>query len=440
MPIKFTCPHCGKETTVADTYAGQSGPCAGCGQTITIPAIGAGAPPMLPPPPAPSEGKGWNVVLIVLAATIIPLIACGGILAALLLPAIQAAREAARRTQCNNNLRNVVLALQNYHDTYKTFPAGVMHAGTAGETERLGPSWWFGTLPFCEQRHIYDQIQTLQRAGASGNGAFNAQNFNANIPGAPLTVLVPDYLRCPSSPLPVMETPTGPIALPTYAGIAGGCDIAAGSPDYQGGGGSGLVPPTTTREYRNFRKGVGNVPSGVITASGMLPPCEFVGIAGCTDGTSNTMIVGEQSDWLQDVNPSISTKYHGDPGWDTSGTGPNAPSTTAGGGFISGTAASQRIPNANPDGTPGTPPAAYDCYNITTVRYRPNYKKVLGAIPLPGCSEDHGINNPLQAAHPGGLLIGMTDGSVQFISLTTDLAVLLRLAIRDDGQNVSLDY
>jgi prepilin-type processing-associated H-X9-DG protein len=235
-----------------------------------------------------------------------------------------------------------------------------------------------------------------------------------------------------------METQTGPIVLPSYAGISGGCDIAAGSPDYQSAGGAmGLVPPITTRDYINLRKGVGHVPGGIITVSGMLPPCEHTRIASCIDGTSNTIIVGEQSDWLRHSNPNNSARYHGDAGWDTNGTGPAAPSTTAGGGFISGTVESTPVPVAVA-GLPGTPPAAYDCYNITTVRYPPDYKRVLGTPAHPGCSEDHGINNPLQSPHPGGLLVAFVDGSVQFISGTTDLAVLLRIAIRDDGQNVRL--
>jgi hypothetical protein len=364
-------------------------------------------------------------------------------LVALLLPAIQAAREAARRTQCNNNLKNISLGLQNYHDTYKTFPAGALHAGTAGESERLGPSWWVGTLPFCEQRNIYDALLTLQEPGAPGNGAFNAQNYNAHLPGRTIPNLVPEYMRCPSSPLPVTETQIGPIALPSYVGISGGCDIAPNSPDYQGDNRAvGLVPPFAELGkiigFFNRRKGVGHVPGGIITVSGMLPPCEHIGMRDCFDGTSNTIIVGEQSDWLRDSNPQISTRYHGDAGWDTGGTGPAAPSTTVGGGFISGTVESIRVPMANA-GLPGTPPAAYDCYNITTVRYRPDYKRVLGTTVHPGCSEDHGINNPLQSPHPGGLLVVFADGSVQFISGTTDLAVLLRTAIRDDGQNVRLD-
>ena len=68
----------------------------------------------------------------------------------------------------------------------------------------------------------------------------------------------------------------------------------------------------------------------------------------------------------------------------------------------------------------------------------PNLKRVLGAQPLPGCSDNHGINNPLQSPHAGGLLVAFVEGSVQFITETTDLAVLLRLAIRNDGQPVVL--
>jgi hypothetical protein len=144
---------------------------------------------------------------------------------------------------------------------------------------------------------------------------------------------VPDFLRCPSSPLPVMETPTGPICLPTYVGIAGGCDIDPQSQDYQ----PGLVAPTTSRLYQNEAKGTGAAAGGIVTSSGMLPPCEHVRLADCLDGTSNTMIVGEQSDWLLDQNQAKFQKYHGDPGWTVGGTGP-------GGGWLSGTTRVDPVP------------------------------------------------------------------------------------------------
>ena len=217
---------------------------------------------------------------------------------------------------------------------------------------------------------------------------------------------------------------TGPICLPSYVGIAGGCDIDPMSQDYK----PGLVAPDTQRLYHNTHKGTGAAAGGVVTSSGMLPPCEHVRMGDCPDGTSNTMMVGEQSDWLLDQNNRAkSQKYHGDAGWTVGGTGP-------GGGWLSGTTRGDPVPKVS---TAGGPPATWgaDCWNITTVRYPPNFKRVMGATPLPGCSENHGINNPLQSPHPGGLLVGFVDGSVQFISAATDVAVLLRVAIRDDGQN-----
>ena len=97
-------------------------------------------------------------------------------------------------------------------------------------------------------------------------------------------------------------------------------------------------------------------------------------------------------------------------------------------------------------------------FNINTVRYKPDLKKVIDGDEgingqgagtggntgsAPGCSQNRrggrGANNPLQSPHPGGILVGMCDGSVQFIAGTVDLAVLLRLAIREDGQQVKLD-
>ena len=87
-------------------------------------------------------------------------------------------------------------------------------------------------------------------------------------------------------------------------------------------------------------------------------------------------------------------------------------------------------------------------FNITVVRYRPDLKRVMGDGPrgtggAAGCTELHyhdqwGVNNPLQSPHPGGILCAFVDGSVQFIAGTTDLGILLRIAIRDDGQNVKL--
>ena len=397
-----------------------------------------------------SVGRGFTLVELLVVIAII------GILVALLLPAIQAAREAARRTQCNNNLKNIGLGLQNYHDTYKVFPMGAMHAGTRGAPS-LGPSWQYGILPFMEQRNIYDKIANSIRAGGpvstgSGVRSFSAAQMNGvNATNGALHKLVPDYMRCPSSPLPVMTDQTGSICLPTYVGIAGGVDIRPGNtvlfpqPNLWGN-------PTSTRTYRNRHStGMSNNSDAVMTNSGMLPVAEHKGMQQCTDGTSNTMIVGEQSDWLRHVDRNNSTRYHGDPGWRGTSAPPwNGTGTDGTGGFLSGTFVSDRIPEV-PSGAETTDDAAsgpwassVEIYNVTTVRYKPDLKEVIGTsttvtTAAPGVGEIRGYNNPLQSAHPGGLLVAFVDGSVQFISGTTDLAVLLRIAIADDGQTVKLN-
>jgi type II secretory pathway pseudopilin PulG len=386
--------------------------------------------------PRKSVGSGFSLVEALVILVIIV------VLAALLLPALQAHREASRRIQCNNNLHHIALSLQNYHDTYKVFPMGARHAGS-DTAPKLGPSWWYGALPFMEQRNIYEKIAATQQPGSPGY-AFCADPLDAtagtpNVSGTngELARMAPASMRCPSSPLPLFETATGPIVLPTYVGIAGGCDIPNAhasppetSPDY-GAIGSVNEPPRSPRHYYNRYKGQGVLPGAVVTTSGMLPPCKHVRIGNCTDGTANTVIVSEQSEWLRGTDDADTTKYHGDPGWSTSG-------TATGGGFLSGTSISTRVPKVTPEKTTGAAADTSwtaDVYNLTVVRYKPKLTQVMPNAP--GCSENHGINNPLQSAHPGILLLGMTDGSVQSMSSTLDLAVMLRLAIRDDGQNVA---
>ncbi len=152
MPISFRCPHCGHATNAADHFAGQTGPCASCGAQVTIP-----LPPGKPGggshgAPSSSSSTG-TVIAIVLVACLGIVIACGGVLTALLLPAVQAAREAARRTSCGNNLKQIGLAMHNYHDTFKTFPPAYI----ADEDGTPIRSWRVLILPYALSTPLYDQ-------------------------------------------------------------------------------------------------------------------------------------------------------------------------------------------------------------------------------------------------------------------------------------------
>ena len=163
-----------------------------------------------------SKMRGFTLVELLVVIAII------GILIALLLPAIQAAREAARRSQCSNNLRQVGLALQNYHDRYKTFPPAAVYTCNRNVTDPVtkagadcerrafpnlsttldDPKWGSTAglliLPFCEHQGIYDQYnfvfyesETLNNSGVGGT--------DPEKEASPLAQKIETYV-CPSSP------------------------------------------------------------------------------------------------------------------------------------------------------------------------------------------------------------------------------------------------
>ena len=119
-------------------------------------------------------------------------IAIIGVLVALLLPAVQAAREAARRTSCSSNLRQVGLALQNYHDTNQAFPIGVSNdIPGAGNGADGNWTWPARILPFVEQTAIYQTINV-------GIGVAPLPTANTVISNAIMTP-IPTFM-CPSDP------------------------------------------------------------------------------------------------------------------------------------------------------------------------------------------------------------------------------------------------
>src|SRR5688572_14271771 len=122
MPISFACPYCGKQTSVAEQYAGQSGPCAACGKTITVPGGVAGPGYAYAPP----KQGGAGALVVVLVLGLVAAVCVVGILIALLLPAVQAAREAGRRMSSMNNLKQISIAMLNYHDVHGAFPPAVV--------------------------------------------------------------------------------------------------------------------------------------------------------------------------------------------------------------------------------------------------------------------------------------------------------------------------
>jgi prepilin-type N-terminal cleavage/methylation domain-containing protein len=198
--------------------------------------------------PARRRRSGFTLIELLVVIAII------AVLIALLLPAVQQAREAARRSQCKNNLKQMGLAMYNYHDTYRVFPRGCFESTGSG-TGYQGFSAQAMMLPYIDQAPLYNQINFLQ-AYVSGT--------NATLKNTILTVF-----RCPS------DSSANLVPGNNYA-FCGGASLMMISP----------IPGA----------GVGAPPGTVIADSdqiGMFNMKKNLNVGAVTDGTSNTIAASE---------------------------------------------------------------------------------------------------------------------------------------------------
>ncbi|MGH7140588.1 MAG: DUF1559 domain-containing protein, partial [Pirellulales bacterium] len=316
---------------------------------------------------------------------------------ALLLPAVQAAREAARRSNCTDYLRQIGLGMLNYHDTIKVFPP--MATGPSTATSQI--SWAVLLLPYVEQNSLYQQVNWS--TAPTTNGTY-----------APWQGQVPIYL-CPSSPQPLKYGNNS--GLKAYRACLG-----------------------TTVFTFDLNHGTTPQPT-----NGMFAFNQSYSIADCLDGTTHTLLVGElamapRTAQSLDIIGTIAENLSGatmntyQPNTQFN-TGYPICLATAGPDNISYTSVTQTCPSLNN--------FQKDCYpGNRWPDGRPFYSGFNAIIPPngPSCNND-GSNDgygmyTLSSRHPTGVMATMADGSTQFFAQTTDIIVWQSMGTRSGGESM----
>jgi len=267
---------------------------------------------------------GFTLVELLVVIAII------GILVALLLPAVQSAREAARRMQCSNNVKQIGLAFQLYHDSYKMFPyGGKNHVNCCNSSIRNFWNWTYYILPYMEQQNLVDQAS------------------DAVVYATPVSTFY-----CPTRRSASVYKNTNRL-------------------DYAGNSGSSLTATSL---------------DGMLEESNR----KQIGMQSVTDGTSNTILVGEKQLHPYDL------------------------------GGIAGHCCDDNEPFVNAG------------WESDIVR--------LGST-TPRKDKDHSLttsSNFFGSRHPAGINVVMVDGSVHHIPWEVDAANFLHLCVRDDGFSVEV--
>lgn len=332
--------------------------------------------------------NGFTLVELLVVIAII------GVLVALLLPAIQAAREAARRTQCLNQIRQIGLASLNYHDTNKQFPAAGEAVVVGSAKKATGMSWLAIILPYIENSNLKSLVnQSAHWSDASNDAAEQTPVpvFNCPTTGTELSVFVAES----GNTAVYMEFSN---LRAHYVGIMGAkstCDANNAATRF----------PETGYSMALRNDGTGDV-SGGLANNGLIAFNGKVRMKDVSDGTTNTMMIGEC-------------------GWQA------GPTRT----WIVGTL-DQNSYSVNP--TTNQPQGHGWLYNAKNVMWPMHtaYREKPGEAYSGYLSNDISLGS----MHQGGAQVGMGDGSATFLNEDMELNVLKALATRanDDTQNPAL--
>lgn len=337
------------------------------------------------------RGQGFTLIELLVVIAII------AVLIALLLPAVQQARESARRSQCKNSIKQLGLALHNYHDTHGVFPIGNGHASTTFQgpdsnrpvSQRAG--WTVLILPYIDQSSLYQRFDLNSPMFSFSLEEGHAPQKNRDAAKIPLSVY-----QCPSF--------SGSRRFHTnYFGVMGG----------------GSMNPTFSSASSVGR---------AMWENGMLYRNSSVGMRDATDGTSNTLLIGE-------------TKYQRSPllvagasqeyfTWASTYRAMGADSCSG------SLAAVTDVPINSFKGDGATSDTAFADGNEANLRGTIRQNGTTSTL-IP--ARQMLMNRAFSSAHTGGAHFLLGDGSVRFISENINMDTLVNLAIRNDG-NVIGEY
>jgi prepilin-type N-terminal cleavage/methylation domain-containing protein len=311
---------------------------------------------------------GFTLVELLVVIAII------GVMVGLLLPAVQSARESARRMQCSNNLKQIGLALHNYESAYRKYPAGFVSqvtgpwpGGGNDPVPEIGPGWsvFAMMLPQLEQPGLFELIDFTRPITDMAN-----QQARSTI--------VKEY-QCPS------DTWNIPVEVwPTSLGIT---DMAAASYTCSLGGGNPANAPEYTAMYEEQ------------PFNGMFHRNAFLRHSDILDGTSNTLAIGERASMF-------------------------APNGWAG-----------VIPGA---GTVFSPEVATSRNQVVGGTVRPAITMATVHVRTGGPNAATGSPGGFWSPHVGGCLFLLMDGSTHTISTNVDMTIYRAMAGRNDSIPVTL--
>jgi hypothetical protein len=338
-------------------------------------------------------------------------IAIIGILIALLLPAVQAARESARRTQCNNNLKQLGLGIHNFHDVRKILPYNYQLVGT-NAWEAVSAHYFI--LPYMEEEARFEQFQIPDTAapgqamgtapaGAVGNAAMWSADWNG-----PMNTRVGTFL-CPSAqPAP---------SRPKISWGGPGCNYGWSTGSrvnvvWAGNSFNGMIAYQHKRDMKDVLDGLSNT----------LLASEFLGGTGTNTGTATypfDVFYAGDGPFTAVVDKNFPTAAE----LNAIGT---AARSLAGGGF-----------RGNNGGNWAWYAAAHSTLSTAAP---PNWEfPTAGGNCCPGGAHDWGNGIiPARSLHPGGVNALLGDGSIRFVRNSISLIIWQRVGARNDGTALSI--